>query len=125
MDMTCVQKLSTNYKPDSIESFQLIDALTKYNIHPPHLWCFIEIVNEKENSTQNFQTLINIIELEINQKFHPYQIRLKLITQVCIHTCFVTKNMGLTHDFKHEIMGFSYKTCVYAYVCNQWCSSNK
>ena len=104
---------------------QLIDALTKYNIHPPHLWCFIEIVNEKENSTQNFQTLINIIELKINQKFHPYQIRLKLITQVCIHTCFVTKNMGLTHDFKHEIMGFSYKTCVYAHVCNQRYSSKK
>ena len=31
---------------------QLIDALTKYNIHPPHLWCFIEIVNEKENCMQ-------------------------------------------------------------------------
>ena len=31
---------------------QLIDALTKYNICPPHLWCFIEIVNEKENCMQ-------------------------------------------------------------------------
>ena len=31
---------------------QLIDALTKYNIYPPHLWCFIEIVNEKENCMQ-------------------------------------------------------------------------
>ena len=31
---------------------QLIDALTKYNIHPPHLRCFIEIVNEKENCMQ-------------------------------------------------------------------------
>ena len=31
---------------------QLIDALTKYNIFPPHLWCFIEIVNEKENCMQ-------------------------------------------------------------------------
>ena len=31
---------------------QLIDALTKYNIYPPHLCCFIEIFNEKENCMQ-------------------------------------------------------------------------
>ena len=60
---------STNHRPDSIKilpkapkckkkkkkkkhSIGLIDALTKYNIQPPHLWCFIEIVNEEEKYMQ-------------------------------------------------------------------------
>ena len=42
---------------------------------------------------------------------------------VCVYMCFITKThdfmfeiVGLTHDFKHEIMCFSYKTRVYTHV---------
>jgi predicted nuclease of restriction endonuclease-like (RecB) superfamily len=66
MDMACIQQITDQIalkfyqrhqnvkkrRKKKKQSIGLIDALTKYNIQPPHLWCFIEIVNEEEKYMQ-------------------------------------------------------------------------